>query len=92
MRTLVVVGDWRLEVGSSDRFHNVLGWIGFFATLWCAYFFRNPDRVIPEGENLVLSPADGLLQSIQEGAPPAGRGLCVDAIYRKSRVLCESDL
>ncbi len=42
----------------------LLGW-GFFAvvllalTLFTVYFFRNPDRITPEGEDLVVAPADG---------------------------------
>jgi len=28
-------------------------------TLFSVYFFRNPDRTVPQGENLVISPADG---------------------------------
>jgi phosphatidylserine decarboxylase len=34
--------------------------------LFTLYFFRDPDRVIPEGENLILSPADGKLVRIEE--------------------------
>ena len=42
----------------------VLGWKCLFVqglalTLFSIYFFRNPDRHPPEGENLALSPADG---------------------------------
>ena len=38
---------------------DFLGWIGFILTLWCAYFFRDPERVIPEKTNILVSPADG---------------------------------
>lgn len=52
-------------------FSNTLGWIGLFATLWCIYFFRNPDRVTPVDDDLVISPADGVVQMITEAAPPS---------------------
>jgi len=45
--------------------------IGFILTLWCAYFFRDPDRVTPDREGLVISPADGLIQSVGPAVPPA---------------------
>ena len=38
---------------------DFLGWIGFVLTLWCVYFFRDPERVIPEKTNILVSPADG---------------------------------
>ena len=38
---------------------DFLGWIGFILTLWCVYFFRDPERVIPEKTNILVSPADG---------------------------------
>ncbi len=47
-----------------------LGWIGVVLTLWCAYFFRNPLRVTPEREGLIVSPADGVVQMITEAVPP----------------------
>ncbi len=47
-----------------------LGTIGAILTIWCLFFFRDPKRVCPEGENFVLSPADGLVQKITEAYPP----------------------
>ncbi len=47
-----------------------LGWAGVILTLWCAYFFRDPDRMTPEGESLVISPADGVVQMIDRAPPP----------------------
>jgi phosphatidylserine decarboxylase len=38
---------------------DFLGWIGFILTLWCVYFFRDPERVVPENNNILISPADG---------------------------------
>lgn len=52
-----------------------LGWIGFIITAWCIYFFRNPNRSIPSGEDLVVSPADGIVQNILEATPPEELGL-----------------
>ena len=48
-----------------------LGWIGLVLTLWCVYFFRDPDRVTPTREGLVIAPADGRVCLIDEAVPPA---------------------
>ena len=48
-----------------------LGWLGVVATAWCAYFFRDPDRVTPLRDGLVISPADGRICAIEEVVPPA---------------------
>jgi len=47
-----------------------LGWIGTLATLWCAYFFRDPERVTPVREGIVVAPADGRISRITNAAPP----------------------
>ncbi len=47
-----------------------LGWIGLILTLWCIYFFRDPERMVPEKEGAIISPADGVLQQISKAAPP----------------------
>lgn len=65
-------------------FSSTLGWIGFIATAWCAYFFRNPERHTPIDENLVISPADGVITAITESIPPAELGLGEEEMLRIS--------
>jgi phosphatidylserine decarboxylase len=48
-----------------------LGWIGTVLTIWCALFFRDPVRVTPVREGLVVSPADGRVSQIINAVPPA---------------------
>lgn len=52
-----------------------LGWLALIATLYVAYFFRDPDRVTPLREGLVIAPADGRVSSIERVVPPAELGL-----------------
>ncbi|KJV65912.1 MULTISPECIES: phosphatidylserine decarboxylase [Ehrlichia] len=47
-----------------------LGIICLVMSLLCIYFFRDPIRVVPEGDNLVLSPADGVILDIKEVSSP----------------------
>ncbi len=52
-----------------------LGWIGAGLTAWCAYFFRDPVRITPIEPGLMISPADGLVQSIGAAMPPPELGM-----------------
>ena len=52
-----------------------LGWIGTLLTVWCALFFRDPVRVTPVREGIVVSPADGRVSMIAQVLPPAELGL-----------------
>ncbi len=45
----------------------------FLVTLFVVFFFRDPERSGPEGEDLIISPADGKLIQIRE--IPAGDAL-----------------
>jgi phosphatidylserine decarboxylase len=61
-----------------------LGWIGLGLTVWCYYFFRDPDRVTPVRDGLVVSPADGVVQMIEAAVPPAELGLGAAPLTRVS--------
>jgi phosphatidylserine decarboxylase len=62
----------------------VLPWAGVVATLWCAYFFRDPERVTPLRDGLVISPADGRISMIEKVMPPPELDLEREAVTRIS--------
>jgi phosphatidylserine decarboxylase len=48
-----------------------LGWIGTLLTVWCALFFRDPVRVTPVRDGLVVAPADGRVSMVSQVLPPS---------------------
>ena len=52
-----------------------LGWIGTILTVWCALFFRDPQRVTPLREGIVVAPADGRVSMVVQAVPPPELGL-----------------
>lgn len=48
-----------------------LGWVGVGLTVWCYYFFRDPERVTPSRPGLMISPADGVVSLLEPAIPPA---------------------
>ncbi len=52
-----------------------LGWLGLGLTVWCYYFFRDPQRHTPDRDGLLVSPADGIVSLIGAAAPPPELGL-----------------
>ena len=52
-----------------------LGWIGTVLTVWCALFFRDPVRVTPLRDGLVVAPADGRVSMVTTVLPPPELGL-----------------
>jgi phosphatidylserine decarboxylase len=63
---------------------DVLGWLGVVLTLWCVFFFRDPERVVPITPNVIVSPADGLLQRITHAFPPAELNMPQEEMLRLS--------
>src|SRR3981189_3179782 len=52
-----------------------LGLIGPWLRVWCALFFRDPVRVTPVRDGLVVAPADGRVSMVTDVMPPAELGL-----------------
>jgi len=52
-----------------------LGVLGTVCTVWCYYFFRDPERITPEIKDVVVSPADGIVQMITKMKGPKELGM-----------------
>ncbi|WP_455477432.1 phosphatidylserine decarboxylase [Bartonella sp. B41] len=61
-----------------------LFWFGLILTVWCVYFFRDPERVVPLSSNLVISPADGRISFVEKCIPPEDLGLGDEEMIRIS--------
>jgi phosphatidylserine decarboxylase len=61
-----------------------LGWAGVGLTIWCYYFFRDPQRTTPTRDGLLVSPADGIISLIEKAVPPEELGMSTDALTRVS--------
>ena len=56
-------------------FSNFLGLIGLVLTIWVYYFFRDPERIIIDDDNYLVSPADGEVIKVEEVDGPKELGL-----------------
>lgn len=79
---VLLIFDWEL-----------LGWPLLALSAGVFAFFRDPERVVPQGERLLVSPADGLVSLITQVPPPpelqhdtedGGRGLGTEPVMRVS--------
>ena len=65
-----IAGGIAIMAGGLFTGHGVV-WVGLIFTLFCLYFFRDPDRVAPTRGELVVAAADGKVVSVALAAPPA---------------------
>ncbi len=65
------IGSFATATVIAFVFAGPLGWLGVVLTAWCVYFFRDPARVTPAREGLIIAPADGVVLPVVETAPPA---------------------
>src|ERR1700733_2322230 len=61
-----------------------LGWLATLATIWCGYFFRDPRRVTPLRDGIVVAPADGRVSQVADVAPPPELNLGTQPLRRVS--------
>ncbi len=65
-------------------FGTWLIWLGLIFTLFCFFFFRDPERVPPPRAGLFLAPADGRVVSVKPGVPPPELGLSTGPRWKVS--------
>ena len=59
-----------------------LGLIGLLLTIWCYYFFRDPERISINDDNYLVSPADGLVLKVEESSGPKELNLAEKNLQR----------
>jgi phosphatidylserine decarboxylase len=69
-----------------------LAWILVIVAAWIAYFFRDPDRVTPQREGLIIAPADGRIAAVETVRPPVELGLGPEQRVRISTFLSILDV
>ncbi len=69
-----------------------LGWLAILLTIAIAFFFRDPDRVVPLRDGLVLAAADGRIAQIEAVTPPPELGFGPGPRTRVSIVLSLIDV
>ena len=55
--------------------NGFLGFVGLILTIWCYYFFRDPERISIGDDNYLTSPADGVVLQVMDTNGPKELGL-----------------
>jgi phosphatidylserine decarboxylase len=86
-----IVGGIAVAVIGLLLWHPLV-WLGLLFTLFCLYFFRDPERVLPPRPHVFVAPADGLVVSIEPAIPPAELGLGAEPRLRVAIFLSVLDV
>jgi phosphatidylserine decarboxylase len=71
---------------------NTAGWIAILLTIWCVFFFRDPQRVVPLIPDAIVSPADGRVDNIAKATPPKELNMGNEELTRVSIFLSVFDV
>ena len=71
---------------------TVLGLLLFIIVVYVAYFFRDPERIVPQQAGLIIAAADGRVSMIEEISPPEELGLGPDVRLKVSIFLSVFDV
>jgi phosphatidylserine decarboxylase len=69
-----------------------LMWLGLVFTLFCLYFFRDPERFPPPRSGVFVAPADGRVVAVKPATPPPELGLGNDPRWKVSIFLSVLDV
>ena len=69
-----------------------IGWLLVIVAIWIAYFFRDPDRVTPQREGLIVAAADGRITAVEAVRPPTELGFGAEERVRISTFLSILDV
>ncbi len=87
-----VLGGFVAAVLSFWLISDMLGWLLLGLTAFVVYFFRDPERVTPDTDAVLVSAADGLVSRIDRSAPPPALEMGEGARWRISVFLSVIDV
>lgn len=76
IRTPIHPAGWPFIAGAAGitalfaMLSGILGFIGLVLSLWVIYFFRDPNRVVPAADGIIVAPADGIITNVNKTNPP----------------------
>ncbi len=72
---VLAVGATALAALAGPIVASVVGGVGLALCLWCIWFFRDPQRAIPDAPGVVVSAADGVVMRVEAYQPPEELGI-----------------
>ncbi|MBC9206942.1 phosphatidylserine decarboxylase [Roseomonas aerophila] len=87
-----IIGGAAVAVAGGIALGTWLFWLGAAFTLFCLYFFRDPERVVPTRPGLFVAPADGRVVMVGPAVPPDELGLGPNPRWRVAIFLSVLDV